>query len=76
MWCGALGGAIERWEDEAFRKCFADILNGNWKNHNPYDLSSRMKARHSIYGRSGQVSFSPAYHIQLFSYSLFLKDPL
>ena len=49
------GGAIERWEDETFRTCFSDILNGNWKQHDPYELEGRINARNSIYGRPNQV---------------------
>ncbi|THH13880.1 hypothetical protein EW146_g6392 [Bondarzewia mesenterica] len=49
-------GTIERWEDEAFRTCFSDILNGNWRNHDPYDLEGRINANTSIYGRPNQAS--------------------
>jgi hypothetical protein len=49
------GGSIERWEDESFRKCFADILSGNWRAHDPYELEGRLDARTSLYGRPGQV---------------------
>ncbi|OJA12424.1 hypothetical protein AZE42_03385 [Rhizopogon vesiculosus] len=48
------GGSIERWEDESFRKCFADILSGNWRAHDPYELEGRLDARTSLYGRPGQ----------------------
>ncbi|KAI0059235.1 DUF1479-domain-containing protein [Artomyces pyxidatus] len=50
------GGSIERWEDKVFRSCFDDILNGNWRNHDPYDLEGRINARSSLYGRPGQSS--------------------
>ncbi|TFK35599.1 hypothetical protein BDQ12DRAFT_611456 [Crucibulum laeve] len=50
------GGTIERWEDPVFRKCFEDILNGNWRNHDPYDLEGRLNARSSLYGRPNQSS--------------------
>ncbi|KAG8212919.1 hypothetical protein J3R82DRAFT_11274 [Butyriboletus roseoflavus] len=49
-------GAIERWEDEAFRRCFEDILTGNWRQHDPYELEHRLDARSSLYGRPGQAS--------------------
>ncbi|KAF9007508.1 hypothetical protein BDQ17DRAFT_1422870 [Cyathus striatus] len=48
------GGSVERWEDQEFRKCFADIFSGNWKNHDPYELEGRLNARSSIYGRPNQ----------------------
>lgn len=50
------GGAIERWEDKVFRTCFADILSGNWRQHDPYDLDGRINAKSSMYGRANQVS--------------------
>jgi hypothetical protein len=49
-----IGGTIERWEDPFFRKCFENILNGNWKNHDPYSLKGRLDARSSLYGRPSQ----------------------
>ena len=57
------GGAIERWEDGALRACFADILRGDWKTHDPYDLDGRINARSSMYGRENQVmsALRPAF---------------
>lgn len=52
----ASGGGIERWEDPTFRKCFEDLLSGDWRDHDPYDLENRINARSSMYGRVGQVS--------------------
>ncbi|KAF8135193.1 hypothetical protein EV363DRAFT_1322754 [Boletus edulis] len=49
-------GAIERWEDESFRRCYEDILTGNWRQHDPYELENRLNARISLYGRPGQAS--------------------
>lgn len=50
-----IGGGIERWEDPTFRTCFADILSGNWRQHDPYDLVNRINAKTSLYGRPNQV---------------------
>ncbi|KAF5367135.1 hypothetical protein D9758_003872 [Tetrapyrgos nigripes] len=50
------GGAIERWEDPAFRTCFDDIFSGNWRKHDPYALSGRLNARSSLYQRPNQAS--------------------
>ncbi|KZT20479.1 DUF1479-domain-containing protein [Neolentinus lepideus HHB14362 ss-1] len=47
------GGSIERWQDKNFRKCYGDILSGEWENHDPYWLECRMNARTSLYGRVG-----------------------
>lgn len=50
------GGNIERWEDEQFRTCFQDILSGDWRKHNPYDLTGRLRARTSLYRRPNQAT--------------------
>ncbi|KIP06972.1 hypothetical protein PHLGIDRAFT_90163 [Phlebiopsis gigantea 11061_1 CR5-6] len=55
------GGGIERWEDEAFRSCFADIFSGNWRQHDPYDLEGRINARSSLYGRENQATIFRTY---------------
>ena len=50
------GGSIERWEDPFFRKCFENILNGNWRDHDPFALEGRLNARNSLYGLPDQSS--------------------
>ncbi|KAJ7885220.1 hypothetical protein B0H13DRAFT_2235304 [Mycena leptocephala] len=55
------GGAIERWEDESFRACFADILSGEWSKHDPYALEPRLDAQTSLYGRPGQSTVFRAF---------------
>jgi len=50
------GGTMERWEDPFFRKCFENILNGNWRDHDPFALEGRLNARNSLYGRPNQSS--------------------
>ncbi|KAG2132943.1 hypothetical protein DEU56DRAFT_902220 [Suillus clintonianus] len=50
------GGSIERWEDDNFRRYFADILSGNWRQHDPYELEGRLDARASLHGRPGQTT--------------------
>ncbi|KAI0749829.1 DUF1479-domain-containing protein [Daedaleopsis nitida] len=55
------GGSIERWEDSCFRNCFADILNGNWRAHDPYDLQNRIHARTSLYKRPNQATVFRTY---------------
>ncbi|KAJ7220279.1 hypothetical protein GGX14DRAFT_434027, partial [Mycena pura] len=50
------GGTIERWEDENFRSCFADILSGEWAKHDPYALEPRLWRKTSLYGRPNQSS--------------------
>ncbi|KIJ22865.1 hypothetical protein M422DRAFT_196585, partial [Sphaerobolus stellatus SS14] len=48
------GGGIERWEDPGFRNVYSEILKGNWKSHDPYDLEKRIKMNSNIYKRPGQ----------------------
>jgi hypothetical protein len=36
------GGSVERWEDDGFRKCFEDILKGDWRSHDRAYLSFRV----------------------------------
>ncbi|KAH9902605.1 DUF1479-domain-containing protein [Cubamyces lactineus] len=55
------GGSIERWEDQVFRNCFADILSGNWREHDPYDLRNRINARSSLYKRPNQSTVFRTY---------------
>ncbi|RDB26364.1 Uncharacterized protein YbiU [Hypsizygus marmoreus] len=48
------GGSIERWEDPIFRLCFSNVLSGNWRQHDPYELEGRLNAQSSRYGRPNQ----------------------
>ncbi|KAJ7579712.1 hypothetical protein C8J56DRAFT_281850 [Mycena floridula] len=50
------GGSIERWEDRSFRTCFHDILSGDWRKHDAYDITGRINARASLYKRPGQAT--------------------
>lgn len=42
-------------EESNFRSCYKEILNGDWKKHDPYDLTARLNAKLSLYGRPNQV---------------------
>ncbi|OBZ72402.1 Uncharacterized protein YbiU [Grifola frondosa] len=55
------GGSIERWEDKVFRNCFAEILSGDWRKHDPYDLENRINARSSLYNRPNQFLQSTVF---------------
>lgn len=37
------------------RLCFKDILSGDWRSHDPYDLDGRLEAMTSLYNRPNQV---------------------
>jgi hypothetical protein len=50
------GGTIERWQSESFRQCFIDILQGNWRAHDPYNLTTRVHAKVDMYDRPNQAS--------------------
>lgn len=50
------GASVERWEDDEMRSSFADILRGDWKHHDPYALTGRLKGNSNLYGRPNQVS--------------------
>ncbi|KAK0453297.1 hypothetical protein EV421DRAFT_664875 [Armillaria borealis] len=55
------GGSIERWEDPAFRSCFADIFSGQWRKHDPFALTGRVSAQNSLHGRPNQSSIFRAF---------------
>lgn len=50
------GGAIERWRDPKFRTAFEKVLQGDWRQHNPYHLKGRIGARTSTAGQPNQAS--------------------
>ncbi|KAF8742157.1 hypothetical protein RHS02_04110, partial [Rhizoctonia solani] len=50
------GGSIERWEDPGLRKCFENILGGDWEKHDPYDLTYRLDGNSDMYNRPNQCS--------------------
>ena len=43
------GGSLERWEDPGFRRCFAPILEGRWRDHDPFDGTPRIDAKSDLY---------------------------
>ncbi|PSS32223.1 hypothetical protein PHLCEN_2v1992 [Hermanssonia centrifuga] len=47
--CHIDGGSVERWEDPGFRKCFSKILQGKWREHDPFDVSPRIDAKQDLY---------------------------
>ena len=61
---GLVGGGIERWQDHAFRACFADILGGEWRKHDPYDLVARVNAKESLKERENLVSVHEADQVR------------
>ncbi len=43
------GGSVERWEDPGFRACFGAILDGRWREHDPFDAAPRLYACQDLY---------------------------
>ncbi|KAI3611953.1 duf1479 domain protein [Moniliophthora roreri] len=50
------GGSIERWEDPTYRTCFKNILEGNWRAHDPFDATPRIHAKQDLYNAPNQCS--------------------
>ena len=68
-----IGGTKERWQDPFFRKCFENILNGNWRDHDPFALEGRLNARNSLHGMPNQSSIFRTFQGWLAMRWLFLK---
>ncbi|GAA5810531.1 hypothetical protein MFLAVUS_003954 [Mucor flavus] len=49
-------GSVERWLDPEYRKCYTEIFNGNWENHDPFDATHRVEARMDYYNSPGGCS--------------------
>ncbi|KAF9268460.1 DUF1479-domain-containing protein [Marasmius fiardii PR-910] len=49
-------GSIERWEDPTYRECFRKILEGKWRDHDPYDVGARVNAKQDLYQAPNQCS--------------------
>ncbi|KAL0580982.1 hypothetical protein V5O48_001074 [Marasmius crinis-equi] len=49
-------GSVERWEDPTYRRCFKNILEGNWKAHDSYDVWPRINAKGDLYQAPSQCS--------------------
>ena len=43
------GGGLERWEDNGFRSCYQKIFDGDWKSHDPFDVTPRLTAKQDLY---------------------------
>ncbi|KAL4892955.1 hypothetical protein BDV59DRAFT_36256 [Aspergillus ambiguus] len=55
------GGSLERWEDPEYRKCYSEILKGEWENHNPFVMTHRLKATVDMYHGPGGCSAFRSY---------------
>lgn len=50
------GGSLERWEDPEYRKCYKQILQGQWEEYDPFDAAHRVKAKQDLYNGAGTCS--------------------
>jgi len=50
------GASTERWVDPEMRKAFQDILQGNWKKHDPFSMTGRLNGNSNMFGRPNQTS--------------------
>ncbi|CAE7174110.1 unnamed protein product [Rhizoctonia solani] len=50
------GGGLERWEDVEYRKCYTEILAGNWRNHDSFKIGPRLNANSDLYHAPNQCS--------------------
>ncbi|TIB72434.1 DUF1479-domain-containing protein [Wallemia mellicola] len=55
------GGSLERWEDPGYRSCWKYILDGNWRKHDPFDVTPRLSANFDLYGAIGGCSVYRPY---------------
>ncbi|KAH8812910.1 hypothetical protein F5884DRAFT_786653 [Xylogone sp. PMI_703] len=55
------GGSLERWEDNEYRKCYTEILKGDWENHDAFNVTPRIKANPDIHHGPGGCSIFRSY---------------
>lgn len=58
------GGSLERWEDPEYRKCYSEILKGEWENHDPFSITHRLKATVDMYHGPGGCSAFRSYQVE------------
>jgi hypothetical protein len=49
-------GAIERWEDPAYRSNYEKIFQGKWEEYDPWSLDGRPDAKVDLYSSQGSCS--------------------
>ncbi|CDS03655.1 hypothetical protein LRAMOSA01057 [Lichtheimia ramosa] len=50
------GGSLERWEDPEYRACYTKILQGQWEEYDPFDVTHRVEANMDLYDSPGGCS--------------------
>lgn len=57
------GGSLERWEDAEYRKCYTEILQGRWEDHDAFNISPRLGANVDMYNGPGGCSAFRSYQV-------------
>ncbi|KAG8897338.1 hypothetical protein FRC01_011376 [Tulasnella sp. 417] len=55
------GGSLERWEDGKYRNCYREILSGNWREHDAFDVGRRLGVNSDMYNGPNQCSVFRAF---------------
>ncbi|KAG8904372.1 hypothetical protein FRC01_008753 [Tulasnella sp. 417] len=55
------GGSLERWEDGRYRNCYREILSGNWREHDAFDVGRRLGVNSDMYNGPNQCSVFRAF---------------
>ncbi|KAI8139285.1 hypothetical protein BJV82DRAFT_627891 [Fennellomyces sp. T-0311] len=50
------GGSVERWECPEYRQCYQKIFDGQWEQHDPFDITHRIEAQMDMYDSPGGCS--------------------
>lgn len=50
-------GAIERWEDPAYRACYQEVFEGRWEDHDPWNADHRSDAKTDLYATGSRFPF-------------------
>lgn len=58
------GGSLERWEDTEYRKCYTDILQGRWEDHDAFNIGPRLGANVDMYNGPGGCSAFRSYQVR------------
>ena len=55
------GGGIERWKDNTYRQVYRHILEGNWRDYDPFEVDYRVEANMNEAGYSNGCTFFRAF---------------
>ena len=55
------GGGIERWKDSTYRRVYRHIIEGNWRDYDPFEVDYRVEANMNEAGYSNGCTFFRAF---------------